>query len=283
MAKQLTAAEKIESFMDVAPYLNEILAIDVGISVSINHKYEMYIPGKTLDLKTPVGETVLAGATKQAFETGQRTVRIVSRDKSVFGIPYLACAFPIKEGNTVVGCVTTTQSIDMMEQVAVSSGNLAASSEEFTAGMEEMATQASQIASACERLEQLDNNLLLAAKQTNDIVSFIKSVASQTNLLGLNAAIEAARVGEAGRGFSVVAEEVRKLAGASSESVSQITQSLQSTQAAIEQLSQEIKYIDQNIVHQTGNIEEMAKAAESLAGMASELAAVAKNMFQLTD
>lgn len=283
MDRCLTAAEILERFKDVAPYINEILAVDIGISLTIDNKYALYIPGNTMDLKTPVGESVLAGATRQALESGKRTVRIVAREKSAFGIPYLACALPIKDGDEVVGCVTTTQSIDTMDKVVISSGGLAASSEELTAGMEELATRAAEVANACTRLEELDKNLLQAAKQTNDIVAFIRNVARQTNLLGLNAAIEAARVGEAGRGFGVVADEVRKLAGASSESVNQITQSLQSIHEAIEQLSGEIRSIDQSIVGQTGNIDEMAKAAESLAITASQLSDVAKNMFELTE
>lgn len=283
MEKELSGSELLALFMKLAPFLNDSLPQDIGISITMDGKYAMYVPGKRFDLRTPVGAEVLAGATKQALEVGNRIVRVIPKEKSALGQAYVACAMPIKENGKTVGCVTTTQSISAMDKVSTAAESLAASSDNLSTGVTSVADKAKEVAQTCSRLQALGDKLSGVAKTTDEIVSFIRSVAGQTNLLGLNAAIEAARVGDAGRGFGVVADEVRKLAVASSESVNRITNSLTEMHETIRALTQEISSIEGSVSIQEDSMEELAAAVQTLHAMASQLSSTAREIFQATE
>jgi len=116
------------------------------------------------------------------------------------------------------------------------------------------------IENGTEQQQELVNkvaSLTEQAKNIKDVLAIISDIADQTNLLALNAAIEAARAGEHGRGFAVVADEVRKLA--------------ERTQKSLAEISANVNLITQNVVEIAEETDNTSESMHAIAGSAQEL------------
>ena len=155
------------------------------------------------------------------------------------------------------------------------------SDQEVNQGQQIVSTTISDINKLAIQVEQATDvirNLAQDSEQIGTVVDVIRSIADQTNLLALNAAIEAARAGEQGRGFAVVADEVRTLASRTQSSTDEIQNMVVSLQNAAAQATQ---VMDQGHDTAQGNVEMAAKAGRSLDAITSSVETISDMSAQI--
>ncbi len=148
--------------------------------------------------------------------------------------------------------------------------------EDAVKAIEQLAGQIEHASAVIHQLEEDSENI-------NSVLEVIKGVAEQTNLLALNAAIEAARAGEQGRGFAVVADEVRTLAGRTQESTEEINGVIDKLQAgsrkAVEVMAksrEEVLTVVEQATKAGGALSEIAASVERINDMSTQIASVAE-------
>jgi len=184
------------------------------------------------------------------------------------------------------------QIADSANVAAESSISASQASERGNEVVQQVIAQMELINDSVEQIGTTINGLHVNTKKISEIVSLITAIADQTNLLALNAAIEAARAGEHGKGFAVVADEVRKLAEQSHQSAEQIStlitgiqqdtaksvQTMTKASADVQeglQLSEDTK---KKFISIVGSLREIAPKMEDISASAQEMSAVVEEV-----
>lgn len=272
--------DNLTALVLAAPLFKQIHAQDIMIGVTDREIFHYYAPSKALDFGLTKGSPVPPDdpSLGNALAGRATTNRLPAE---LYGATVISSAVPVygPEGE-IIGAFAiayTLENEDKMEQLTESinriSGQLVDMVQNVAAQSEELSATTAQI---------LDNSrqTVEESKQVNKVAGFIREISEQTNLLGLNAAIEAARVGEQGAGFGVVASEVRKLSVNTREATKTIEDSLALVQRSIRHMEQEIEAIAASSAAQAELVTQFSDVIERLNETSGEMTRFISSIIQ---
>lgn len=191
--------------------------------------------------------------------------------KEVMGFPIEGNLVPVKDNGQVVGCVICSYSVEGKEKVKDIAVRFQNSIQEIDGSIQDVVNGIETLFSMLTNMNKMTSDVEQDVHEAADVVNKISSNASHSNILALNASIEAARSGEAGRGFSVVATQMGKLAKDSGSSATDIKTTLSAIAGHLETIMHSIQEANDVAKSYMDNISSIKAVLEQTISIANEL------------
>ncbi len=263
---------KLEQIIEVLPVIQELFGKDVFLSVmDANGVLQAYAIPKGETPKAKVGEVFKdpTGALYDVLKTG--VARHNNLPKEVMGSAFEGELIPIKDGSDVVGCIVSTYSVETRDHMTDITTRFQDSVNEINSSLQTLMGGIENLFALLANMDQVTATVESDVHNAVEVVNKINSNASRSNILALNASIEAARSGEYGRGFAVVATEMGKLANDSGSSATAIKSTLNTIMEHLVSIATAVKDASNFTNEYRGSIGSIQKILEELVGLAGKL------------
>lgn len=262
-------ANILDKYLDVIPMFHTMFP-KMAIGLTNLEEWLVYYPGEKVDLGVKKGQKIDPNEPLANCLKHNKVIKdLVPED--FYGFHFTGMANPIVENGKVVGAIA----IQVQEQ---NERELQKISDQIVTSLTHANDRVTTISESANGLSELSNTLLDQSQHTNEemkktgeVINFINKIASQTNLLGVNAAIEAAHAGDKGNGFGIIAKEIRKLSEETITSTEKIKDVLENTQKSVDEITVSIDKMVSSGKNQAHSTTEISAFIDEIEAMSKKL------------
>jgi hypothetical protein len=270
----------VNAFHSFAPVLTGLLPEGGVLFLADKEKFVAKQASEKFDMPELQVNSPLRNGGIQSEAMRQQKQILQELDAAVYGVPVLAASSPLidEEVNEVVGTFTIALPRQLARDLKDIAGALdqgltgvSAAVQQISAATNDASVNQTKLNGEIEKVKEQLGNI-------NELMAFTKDIADETKMLGLNAAIEAARVGDAGRGFGVVADEIRKLSEESKKTVAKIREFTEEIEKRMNATMDESQSTLAGVQETAAATQEVNATLEEMTSLASKLANTAANL-----
>lgn len=269
--------ETLEMYSEVLPRIKDYLGQDIMIGLTDGSRFVGFWQGKKMRAPVQVGDALKPDDPMvDSFRHGK--VIDVILPPHIHGFPFRSITAPVRDKNgKIVGTIGIGSSLELLysaENIVSEVQQKLESAEKrfgaFNETSQQLREQSSGILDFMSKISRESSQIESAAKE-------ISNIATQTGFLAINASVEAAHAGAAGKGFAIVAQEMKKLSNASRASSEKIFSLIKELSSAVNQNYEALNSIQQAISSQLLSAGELCKEIESAKERASAVVEVIHN------
>lgn len=271
---------KLQTLIEVEPVVRAMFKTDLDYTISNRTEILFYSPSKRLESLQNLKGYKLKPSDPMSKILTTRKPLWEDIPATRYGTPLRSVSIPIFDynGKDIIGSIALGISLQDQANILMVAENFAATSEQITASTHELEASSENLQKYVQTLNESQTEMLKQVESSSKILDLINSISRNTRILGFNAGIEAARAGDAGKGFSVVAKEITKLADQSAESVNEIRKLLEALYLKVQSIEKVVEDATVISVKQTHSTSEILQALQGLSTVAVQIEDLAKKL-----
>lgn len=263
------AQDTLNQYINVVSVISSMLP-NIAVGITNTEEWLVYYPSRKIDLGVKRGTKINP---QEPLADCIKNNKVIKQEvpSEFFGFPFTGLANPITLEGKVIGAIA----IQLQEQ---NERELRRISDQIVTSIIHTNDNVNKVEKGAEGLSDISNQLLEQSihaaeemKKTDEVTKLIKKIADQTNLLGLNASIEAARAGDMGRGFNIVAKEIRKLSSETVASTEKIRETMTNLQESMKEMAASIEKVVAVGKNQALSTQQIATYIDEIEKMSKEL------------